>query len=466
MKLLHQATNSVAPVATLMLVLVARPAFSDEPATTTDPEHARYLIEKPFPTLMIDSPEEVITLSSRWLDDNKEGKDRKEHGEMLFRRAEAHWRLGQTDPASRDYEAAARTLGNDPRVVWGKAKVLATTKPDQASKLLEELVKAHPEFSRAYINLAKLRFDQHDCDAALDYCNKALAAGDVGEDPFLKADIFATRANVFYKLKRWRQVLDDTHRSIQLNSLADSKAVNRYTLLMEAHFNLGEYRSAEIAAAKALMLDRENNRARYLLWKARVRQHEYESAWRLAKKLAGAVPSIGADAEVIWASSCNLLGLYDEGLEHARRGAEDKPNSALIAKEMAIAFEGLKDYEHADSSFTRALDLDRKYETLLGRAFFLLNCPDVKFRNAQKAAELAAEASRASSDDKDWRWALALGQARAEVGEFDKATAVIEEVRKDSHLPSEARAEFEAALSNFRRRLPYRSLQNLAGHGR
>jgi tetratricopeptide (TPR) repeat protein len=164
--------------------------------------------------------------------------------------------------------------------------------------------------------------------------------------------------------------------------------------------------------------------------------------------------------EVLYGCSCNLLGRYDEALKHLKAANAVQPKSFIVIKEMAIAYEGLGLIDEADSNFKMAIDLNRRYDILLARAFFLVNCVDKKHVNPKEAERLALEA-KAEVTSKDWRCVLALAQAKAAQGGFDQALMEVEEELKADSLHSEARAELQQSAQSFKKRVSYRSNRNL-----
>ncbi len=135
------------------------------------------------------------------------------------------------------------------------------------------------------------------------------------------------------------------------------------------------------------------------------------------------------------------------------------PEIKMVRYRRARAYHDLKEYAKANADFAAARDLDPDYTNLLNAwAWQLATCPDAKYRNGQRALQLA----KTTKDPQ------ALAAAYAEVGEFDDAVAsqkhAIELLdrgpepkdEKAAERRTERREQMNLRLAAYEAKRPYR----------
>jgi tetratricopeptide (TPR) repeat protein len=423
-----------------------------------------YLVENSIDYYAIDPPAEVVAVCDRLLKDAKD-IDQLCAAEIRLRRAHAYLNLDNYEAASRDYDAAANILPKDPRVVLGQAWVVCKKDPKKGGLLFQELAASHPGFARGHWALAKWQYDGEDYQSVENSCTRALAAPDARSDVPLQGELLLLRASARYGLQRWQATLDDLNRSIELLPFLGGQTDKRYELRLEALFRLRAYDRLEFAARAVTQLKQDHARARYMWWLACIRQGKYETALHLAERFVEHRFGDVGGCELLCASTATMLGRFPEALDHAKRAEEvHAADSRMVWKEMALAYEGLHEYGKAARYYERALEGDRRRDLLLARAFFLVNCPDEKIRDAKEAERLAVAAG-ATSALTDWRCELVLAQAWAAQGKRELAVKATETALKVDSLPIEAKKELEGSLKAYRDGKSYRSTRNYGVQG-
>lgn len=103
--------------------------------------------------------------------------------------------------------------------------------------------------------------------------------------------------------------------------------------------------------------------------------------------------------------------------------------------------------------FEKALKLDSDdLEAINGLAWFLATCRDSKFRNGQRAFELAKQACK-RTNDKDWSFLDTLAAAQAEVGLFDEAVKT--QKMSLAIAPDAQQADLQVRLKMYQAKEPY-----------
>ena len=137
------------------------------------------------------------------------------------------------------------------------------------------------------------------------------------------------------------------------------------------------------------------------------------------------------------------------------------PNADMVRYRRGQAYNALAEYAKAEDDFRAALARDPQYPNLLAAyAWQLAACPDPKFRDGKKAAELARRANQpfgnTVSDHLE-----ALAAACAENGEFAEAVdcqkKALEQIVFDAPIRPEIKQAMEDRLKLYEAGQPYRA---------
>jgi tetratricopeptide (TPR) repeat protein len=301
----------------------------------------------------------------------------------------------------------------------GRAK-LEQRKLAQALDLAEELIKAHPDFSRGYFLKAIYHFEKGNFKETISCCDVALQ-----KDPEFTQGYFL-RAFAHFLSKSFDKCLVDV-------SAARSKAPmgGKYDILLlelqaGTYLSLGRFREAEGMYTVAVVLTRQKRpESCVLLWRCYGRQGKFGSSLALAKNFDNALPSW------VRARSFAQAGLLDLAEKELAKTIKSSPGSpeALTTEALIRSLQG----KHKDAMviYVNALKLKPApmvVDTGLRGAFILATCPDAKIRdpkNAKDIAKMCLEKLGIPEDKQDALVVLAVAKAAA--GEFGEAIKDLEQ---------------------------------------
>ena len=157
---------------------------------------------------------------------------------------------------------------------------------------------------------------------------------------------------------------------------------------------------------------------------------------------------------------CNMgwallhLGRKEAALNALSKAIELEGRNGAAFASRATVFKYMKEYEKATKDYARSVELDPKDERCLCQyAWFLAGCPDAKFRDGNRAVELAKKALKLKKS----RDALeSLAAAYAETANFDEA---IRSQKEAINLPITRREPEDAGrrrLELYKKKMPYR----------
>ena len=319
---------------------------------------------------------------------------------------------------------------------------------ERARAEFDKLVATHPEFRAARMNLAKVEIAAGDYAAAEQRLTALLA--EMPNDP----DVLFEQA----KLEHARQRLGEALKLAEQAVLLAPRRIDNRRFLADLYFALGKNDQAEQTAreaaaknedsldAQALLaqtLARENKTREALLvysrmaiqatadsaWLYRIAQaqmalHSYEEArHNLAKAMTadpGYLPARIAHAEVHFA-----LGKPDAGLKLARETVAAFPDAAPAHDLLGRALLSIGQFAAAETSFTRASELDYRPEYGIGRMRAL--AAQSRFQDAEAVIEGLLSAhprdtvlvvAHAELLIAQARWAAAEAQLRAALTHF------------------------------------------------
>ena len=115
------------------------------------------------------------------------------------------------------------------------------------------------------------------------------------------------------------------------------------------------------------------------------------------------------------------LGRINEAMADYNRAVQLEPNNALWLVDRGDAYREQGLYQPAAADYREAIRVDPKLgRAYLGAAWLMATCPDVRFRETDKAISAAQKAIELDGE-KDYRYLDTLAAAQANAGQFDAA---------------------------------------------
>ncbi len=148
---------------------------------------------------------------------------------------------------------------------------------------------------------------------------------------------------------------------------------------------------------------------------------------------------------------------YQQAIGNYSRAIKLFPRSAVAYSNRGTAYMGTSQFDRAQQDFEKAIEYaPRLTDAVNGYAWFLATCPSDKYRDGDKATELANSACELS-DWKDWSHLDTLAAAYAEKGDFEKAVNMAERAAKLA--PDSVQDSCRDRIALYRSGKPLRSNQ-------
>lgn len=156
------------------------------------------------------------------------------------------------------------------------------------------------------------------------------------------------------------------------------------------------------------------------------------------------------------ATSWKLKKEFDRAIADFSEAVRLEPNNDYFWMRRALAWKEAKEFSKASADFEKGVALAPENPLHLNTAaWFLATCPDCKFRNGQKAAELAKK----SCELNEWHepmYVATLAAAYAEIGDFDSAIKFQTQAIYLTPKESDLLIANEQLLGLFVEKKPYR----------
>ncbi|MBL7186838.1 MAG: tetratricopeptide repeat protein [Phycisphaerae bacterium] len=161
--------------------------------------------------------------------------------------------------------------------------------------------------------------------------------------------------------------------------------------------------------------------------------------------------------------ACSALG-NDEKAEDAHRKAQEilRPLTQrdMVDSEalwgLGSSHYGLRQYQEAIDSYELAIKVDPNFAASYGKlAYLYATCPEAKFRNGEKAVQLAQKACELTDYKRDACLAV-LAAAHAEWPDFEKAIEYQKKALEIADDDEDSRDEYEKRLAAYKAGKPWR----------
>jgi tetratricopeptide (TPR) repeat protein len=342
---------------------------------------------------------------------NKQIEENPANSSAQNRRAVIRERIGNIDGALSDY---SELIERNPNRVYynNRATVfIGQNDYDYAVKDLDESLKLGQQYAMAYKNRCHALWGMRHLDEAL-----ADIESSIKLDPsYITALIF--RGYVLNEMGEYERAFKDVKTVLAVHP----NDLDAITLRAEIFFMQKKYTEALAGFSQAVWLDGQNPSSRI------------SRAKTLAK--LGRHASARYDHDEAIAAFPKIPGSYsDRGRYRFERG----------------------DYEGAKTDFEAAFKLRPKHlHTLDNLAWMHATCPDVKYRNADKAIELATLACERTAN-RHGGYLDTLAAAHAEKGDFAKALETLKKAREDKHYARYEAVDLAAREKAYQAKQPWR----------
>jgi tetratricopeptide (TPR) repeat protein len=346
--------------------------------------------------------EDAVAFFSKRIQDKPDDFD-------AFNRRALCWKLkGEQDQAIKDFTESIRLRPN--AATYNNRAIAHHAKKDFDRALADyaEALRLSPNFAAVYNNRGHLWSTRKDYPKAIDDFSAAIRL-----DPRFALAI-RNRAGAYFATREYNKAIDDYTRVIEL----DPNSV-------QAYHDRGRAWNAKSDFDKAIA---DYDRAVKLEPKNPIIVHNRGIAWRNKKDDDKAIDDFGAALKL-------------------------NPNFGPTFLERGQAWSRKKEYEKALADFNDSLKLAPKYEPACNAAAWLLaTCPQESVRDGKRALELAKQATSVLKTNPNYLDTLAA--AHAEVGNFDEAVRVQEQVLQSERFMKDEDAR--ARLELYKKKQPYR----------
>lgn len=367
---------------------------------------------------------------------NKENVAVKEKEKKCIETGEIHTRLGLLmerqnllDHAREEYVLAVKNNPKNTKAHYRLAELYAIEKKvDLAINELEHVVGLEPNQSLAHYALGTLYLKQGKFDSAKLHLEWTIAL-----DPF-NADSHHKLGEIYYQGDKIEQAIKECKSAI---SLEPYNPEYHETLGM-VYYITNQLEEAAEAIKKALTLDSGN--ADY--HKALGIIHEGLKRYDLAIKEYGRAIELNPDdalAHGLLGKSYYESGLLNMAIYQYQKSVNLHPNSHLIHSLLGRAYSKQGRIDLAIDEFKKAIELApkgdvKKSQHILGKAYKNLGAAYLEQGESQSAIDTLKTASNFLS--KDAELISLLGNAYAEINDFDAAIPLLEEaIRQDPKNP-------------------------------
>jgi Tfp pilus assembly protein PilF len=150
-------------------------------------------------------------------------------------------------------------------------QALLKGKANDAAKDFEKALALYPQYADAWVNLGKLRVEQHSIEAAREAFRKAIESDPKVVTPYMELGLLAA------KDANWQESGKYLDRAVELDPVDFPQAWYADAV---ANYNLAKYDAAEKSARAAVKLDPRhvNPRSSYLLGLVLTEKHDYAGA--------------------------------------------------------------------------------------------------------------------------------------------------------------------------------------------
>lgn len=330
--------------------------------------------------------------------------------------------LGYPALALTDLDEAVRLDPASAECLCGRGLVKMTAgDPAGASADYAEAIRRAPTSALAYVGRGLARMTAGDPGGAAEDIEEALRL-----DPS-RSDALVLRAVIRSAARDFDAAAADYEEAIRLLPFNPGAFEGRGRLRLRA----GDFAGARAAFDEALRVDPSFITSYHNRAYARLKLGDHDGA------LADLAEGLRRTPEVLAAQRSEF---------HAAQG-------------YVLATSGR--YEEASAEYQQASSLAPGASSARrGMAWLLATCPDGRFRDGKRAVELAEEACGLSRPYELWKSLKTLAAAHAEVGEFDRAVARIEEAiaaeKSSEFVAPDPPEEKPAMLAAFRRGEPWR----------
>jgi tetratricopeptide (TPR) repeat protein len=247
---------------------------------------------------------------------------------------------------------------------------------DEAIKYLNDALRIKPDFADAHNNIGAALVRQEKFDEAIQHLTEALQINPAS------AEAHANLGFAFAKMGDDKQAIEHYLASLQIDPAQPETQFN----LANSFMKKGELDRAVLHYQQAL-----NLKSDYL-----------EARSNLAKALAN-------------------QGKLQQAIEHWQQLLQTNPNEPVVHNNLATAYYRLGDFDKAISHWQNALRLNPDNVSVLGKlAWLLATCNNPKYRNPNRAVELAENACKLTSYNNPGLLDI-LAAAYAASGKFDDA---------------------------------------------
>ena len=149
---------------------------------------------------------------------------------------------------------------------------------------------------------------------------------------------------------------------------------------------------------------------------------------------------------------------YDRAIADYDQAIRLDPDRALVYYDRGVTWHAKREYDRAIADYDQTIRLNGPdlAEAYRGIAWILATCPDVKYRDGQRAIASATRVCELT-DWKDANSLDVLAAACAEAGDFDTAIKWQERALELPPNDAEDRSEWEARLGLYKAKRPYRT---------
>jgi tetratricopeptide (TPR) repeat protein len=237
-------------------------------------------------------------------------------------------------------------------------------------------------------------------------------------------DLWWHRGRAFMALGEMDKALADFSRSVQLKPEQVRPFIDRSI----AYWNLHKYEKALADATKATELDPKDGWAWYNRGLAHSELEQYDQAVTNFSKALEQNAKHG-DSWRNRGFAYYWLHQYENAVSDYSKAIELQPSNVWAWMGRCNSYYWLRQYDRAFADASKVIDLDPRFDTGLNNlAWYLTNCPNLKFRDPRRAIELARKAVELAPKKGD-NWNT-LGVSHFRAGNWKDAVEALEKSRE------------------------------------